>query len=203
MKGPFKQLENLSKRTHKEEFIDVFSSQSITQFVNKLNRLVDVIDCTDYEFGKELSECKLKVKGDMFELFTIIWLNAFGGDRSLFIFNTTFSDRDLEGIDLFATNKDGNIICIQSKFIGNSQATFEKNRLETFFLKSSQYVIASETCPTHILFTTASKVDERYKRHEREGSLLIIDKKKIDKFASKTNVGFWNGCKILSEQLFS
>jgi hypothetical protein len=59
--------------------------------IDLLNRLVYVIDCTDYEFGKELNECKLKVKGDMFELFNMIWLNTFGGDRSLFIFNPTLA----------------------------------------------------------------------------------------------------------------
>jgi hypothetical protein len=140
----------------------------------------------------------------MFELFNMVWLNTFGGDSSLFIFNPTFSERDMMGIDLFAVNKDNNTVCIQSKFVGNSQTVFgeEGGILETFFGKSAQYITANPKLPGMILFTTATKVGSRYKTLERDGSMVIIDKKRIDDFASKSNIGFWNGCKILGEKLF-
>jgi hypothetical protein len=201
--GPTMQLVRFAKKTKTEgKFREVFSSTNINQLITKINKIVEDIDCTDYEFGKPLSDCKLKIKGDLLEVFNVLYLETFGGDRSLFVFDIEFASRDYEGIDLFAKNKEGNIVSIQTKFIGNSNSVFESNRLETFFGKALETSVASKKSPTLILFTTASKVSERYKRMERNGSLTIIDKKVISEFASKSNVGFWNYCKGISEKLF-
>jgi hypothetical protein len=195
-------LYQLAKKTNSySQFNNLFESTNANQFINKVNKLVIDIDCSDYEFGKSLEECRNKVKGDVFELFTVFWLNSFGGDRSLLVQNIKWSTRDMEGIDFFGTNKLGNPVTIQSKFISDFNAEFEANRLETFFGKSTEYTIASDKCPSMLLFTTANNISGRYQKYERDGILHIVDRNKINKFV-KNNIGFWKYCKEIASKVF-
>jgi hypothetical protein len=197
-------LYQLSKKTNSgKQFQELFESTNVAQFINKVNKLVLNIDCADYEFGKPLDECKNKVKGDLFELFTVFWLNSFGGDRSMFVQNIKWSNRDMEGIDFFGTNKLGNPVTIQSKFFSDPTQLFEADgRLETFFGRSTEFTIASNKAPSMMLFTTASKIAGRYKKYERDGLLFLVDREKIDKFV-KNNVGFWSYCQEIAKKVFN
>ena len=198
-------LRNLADKTNtNDKFREVLSSENINQFCNRLASLTEKIDCTDYELGKDVEECKRKVKGDMFELFTVLFFNAFRGDRSLFLGELKWAYRDQVGYDFFTSNKEGDVCIIQSKFVANASAPFEKDgRLETFFGTLREGMVIKKDIPSRILFTTAGKVASYYVNEQRRSSknFLIIDRKFISRF-TKDNVGFWNFCKEKGDQLF-
>ena len=106
-----------NSRGFQEEFKAIFAAESINQFVSKLSTLVSKIDATDYELGKSIGECNNKIKGDMFEIFTLFFLNAFGGDRSFLIHNLRWASRDQIGYDFIGTNKKNTPVSIQSNEI--------------------------------------------------------------------------------------
>ena len=198
-------LRKLADNTNSNaEFKYVLSATSISKFTSRLASLTEKVDCTDYELGKDIEECKRKVKGDMFELFTVLFFNAFGGDRSLFLHDIKWAYRDQVGYDFTATNKEGDVCIIQSKFVANASAKFEKDgRLETFFGSLPEGVVIKKDIPSRVLFTTASNVGSYYLNEQRRSSknFLIIDKKFINRF-TKDNLGFWKFCEEKAKQLF-
>ncbi len=186
-----------------EEFRRIFESSNINQLCKRIAETAEKIDCTDYEIGKDPVECKRKIKGDLFEVFCLLWLNIFGGERSIYAYNLKWAPRDMRGIDFFAINKFGNPLPIQCKFIANPMEEFKGDgRLETFFQEAKNYTVASPNneVPMVILFTSTNKVGYRY-RGDR--SMLIVDRKMISKLASETNIGFWSTCKEKMFKIFS
>jgi hypothetical protein len=195
-----RKIRGLSKKTEKvEEFKHIFSSSSINQLCKRISEFPSKVDCTDYEFGKPLLDCQNKVKGDLFEIFCLIWMESFGGDRSIFSFGIDWAERDQTGIDFFAKNKFGHTLPIQSKFVANSDSLFESNRLETFFQEAKKYTVYKEGAPTVILFTSADKISGRYK-HDK--SMLVIDRGMINRFSPKENIGFWETLFQVTTKIF-
>jgi len=195
-----RKIRKLSKDTNSsDEFKKVFSSTSINQLCKRISDLPNLVDCTDYEFGKPILDCQNKVKGDLFEIFCLIWMESFGGDRSIFSFGIDWAERDQTGIDFFAKNKFGHILPIQSKFVANSESLFESNRLETFFQESKKYTVYKEGAPTVCLFTSASKISGRY-IHDK--SMLVIDRDFINRFSPKENIGFWETLSQITSKIF-
>ena len=187
-----------------KEFLNVFSSNSINQLCTRINSITNIIDCTDYELGKEVEECQRKVKGDLFELFTVLFFNAFGGDRSLFIHDIKWAYRDQVGYDFNALNKDGDMCIIQSKFVANATLPFEKDgRLETFFGSLPEGIKIKKGLPSRILFTTAGKIGSYYLNEEvRSGKNFMIINRDIIKKFTHNNTGFWKYCNEKGRQLF-
>lgn len=179
----------IKSKSAEQQIIDVFSVTDPNAFYKAVTDFPSLVDCTDYEFGKPLEECQNKIKGDLFEMFCLIWMESFGGDRAIFAFGTDWAPRDQKGIDFFAKNKFGDVLPIQTKFVGNSNAQFESNRLETFFQEARKYTVYREGAPSVILFTSASKVSSRY---TMDKTMLVIDRKMIGKYASAVNIGFWS-----------
>ena len=199
-----KMLINLANRTNNHAyFTDVLQSTSINQFTTRLVKLTANVDCSRYEPGSDAEEGKRKVKGDMFELFTVLFLNAFGGDRTLFIHNVKWASRDQIGYDFLSENKDGDPCVIQSKFIANATVPFERDgRLETFFATLPEGVTVKKNRPSRVLFTTANITGGFYKSLERQDEgFKIIDRKLIKDFTDK-NVGFWNYCNEVGRAYF-
>jgi hypothetical protein len=172
-----------------DKFVGIFESGDPSVFIQKISEFSKVVDCTDYEFGKPLQDCQNKIKGDIFEMFCLLWMETFGGDRAIFSFGIDWAPRDQKGIDFFAKNKFGHTLPIQTKFVANGDSNFESNRLETFFQESRKYTVPVEGAPSVILFTSAAKISSRY---TSDKTMLIIDRKMISKFASKENSGFWS-----------
>jgi hypothetical protein len=198
-------LKKLAEKTGKQdEFQSIFASESINQFVSRLSNLTDIVDTTDYELGRDIDECNNKVKGDMFEVFTILFFNAFGGDRSLFIHNIEWAYRDQIGYDFLATNKKNTPVAIQSKFVANVTAEFNRGKLETFFGRLPEGTVIEKDTPSRVLFTTASKFASYYITEQRQSgkNFLIVDRKTIKRFTDK-NLGFWNECKEIGERIFT
>lgn len=180
------------KRTNtQEEFSNIFTKNNTPSFITAITNYVDKVNCENYETGKPIYECRNKLKGDIFELFTVLFLNAFGGDRSLLLSDVKWAQRDQIGYDFTGKNRDGQLVTIQSKYIANPKIMFEADgRLETFAWETLECSEASSDMYKAILFTSAVNIAERYRRYERRGSLIIIDRQTIDKF-TKNNIGFW------------
>lgn len=176
-------------RGAEETFLNVFKTGDPSLFYKAILDFSKEVDCTDYEFGKSLEDCQNKIKGDIFELFCLLWLESFGGDRAIFAFGVDWAPRDQKGIDFFSKNKFGDSLPIQTKFVGNESSQFESNRLETFFQESRKYTVYREGAPSVILFTSASKVSSRY---TMDKTMLVIDRGMIGKYASSENAGFWS-----------
>ena len=194
--------ETAKKTNTLQQAQDIFKVDNVNSFISKMVNYVDAVDATDYEYGKPIFECRNKMKGDFFELFTVLWLNTFGGDRLLSVSNVKWAQRDQEGFDFLGINKEGNTMTIQSKFLANPKEIFEGDgRLETFFATSLEYSHASPDCPSAVLFTTACKVAERYRRYERRGTLLVIDRQTLAKH-SNNNKGFWMYTSSIAQQVF-
>lgn len=193
-----------------KEFINVFKVKKLSTFTKRLNELVNKIDCTDYELGKPLNECKNKVKGDMFELFTIFFFNSFKGDRDILVNNIKWAKRDQVGYDFIASNRKNTPVVIQSKFIGNYNTEFDRGTLETFFGSLPEGYVRNSNERSRILITTAScnNIAKYYINEARESGrdLLILcggttkkvqDRNKyvigIGNYVND-NLGFWKEC---------
>ena len=177
-----------------EPFSDVFSVNSITDFIRNLNELTNSISFSDYEFGKSEIDCINKFKGDMFEIFTMYFVNFYGGERSILVHNLEWAKRDEIGVDFIAKNCDDEVLHIQSKFVSGEFTKFGKDRLETFFMKSFP--------GRRVLFTSASfnKIDSRYKNSHYEKELKIIDRDLIKKI---TKPVFWNDSYRITTEVLS
>lgn len=199
-----KKLQSFAKKSEtQKEFKAICEATSINQFVTRLSNLVTKIDVTDYEIGKGKEECSNKIKGDMFEVFTIAFLEAFGGDRSLFIHSIEWAKRDQKGYDFTGINKYNTPVSIQSKFVANATETFDRGKLETFFGHLPEGTVIKAGAPSRVLFTTACKFAPYYLNEQRDSGMnfLIIDRKTIKKFTDK-HLGFWNQWEELGELIF-
>lgn len=177
------------------ELTKVFAVNSLSKVVSNIANFPNKIDVSNYEDGDTIEESTNKIKGDLWELFTVLWLNSAGGDRAYRLTNVKWAKRDQIGYDFTGLDTNGNPAFIQSKFHANPTKEYESNQLETFLGESRD----SATATTAVLFTSAVKISERYRRMHREGKLIIIDKKAIDKFCDK---GFFASLTEESEKMF-
>lgn len=202
IKGATVKLFSFSTSESAKEILEVFNSKSISELIRKISIVTTKVDCTDYEYGKPLQECENKFKGDLFEVFSILFFINFGGDRKFLIHGIDWAPRDQEGWDFVATNNLGKPVTIQSKFVGNSSYIFEGDgRLETFFGNLIDGQEQNSKTTNKILFTSASKIGSRYERWNREGLLTVVDRRLIRKFTDN-NLGFWLECTQLVEKVF-
>jgi hypothetical protein len=198
-------LKKLAEKIGKqEEFQRVFASENINQFVSRLSKLTDKVDTTDYELGRDIVECNNKVKGDMFELFTVLFFDAYKGDRSINLHDVKWAYRDQVGYDFIAKTRKNSPAVIQSKFVGNATAEFNSGRLETFFKELPEGLLIEPKLPSRILFTTAGNVAPLYIKEQRrlQGNFLIVDRKTIKRFTNGDQ-GFWAQCKDIGERIFT
>lgn len=170
-----------------DTFYNIFSANSISEFIENINEVSESISFIDYEFGISEEDGTKKFKGDMWELFTMFFINFYGGDREILIHNLEWSSRNEIGIDFIAKNPDDKVLSVQSKFVGSEFTPFDRNRLETFFMKS--------TPGLRVLFTSANinKIDALYKRSHYEKELKIIDRSLIKLYVDN-KPAFWNDC---------
>jgi hypothetical protein len=201
-----------------KDFINVFEVEKLSTFTKRLSRLVDKIDCTDYEFGKPLEECKNKIKGDMFELFTIFFFNSFKGDKDILVNNIEWAKRDQIGYDFTARSRKNTPVSIQSKFIGNYNTEFDRGTLETFFGSQPEGYTRNVGERGRILITTANpnKIHKYYVNEARNSGrdLLILCGGETHKIQGSNkymigigryvngNLGFWNECKEICLRIF-
>jgi hypothetical protein len=164
-----------------DKLANVFKANSLSKVVSNIATFNNKVNVENYEVGKPLSECSNKVKGDLWELFTIIWLEQNGGDKMYRILNVKWAGRDQIGYDFTGTDHNGNPAFIQSKFHANPMLKYESNQLETFLGESRDL----DSSTTAVLFTSAVSISERYRRRHREGKLVVLDKKRISKFCDK------------------
>lgn len=202
-KGAVRYLKNLADRTEGHRyFIDVFSSTSINQFVTRVNKLIDNIDCSRYEPRSTKEECERKVKGDLFELFTVLFFNNFGSLEHLFIRRIKWASRNQIGFDFEGENRDGDPCIIQSKFVSNAAAKFETD-LTTFFGSLPEGLKVKRNRPARVLFTTANIPGGKIKTIERDSNrnFLVIDRNEIKRL-TKEDLSFWKDCKETAELIF-
>lgn len=178
------------------ELTKVFSVDSLSKLISNIASFTEKVDVSNYEDGDTDEESANKIKGDLWELFTILWLNQAGGDCRYRLTNIKWATRDQIGYDFTGLDTNGNPAFIQSKFHANPTREYESNQLETFLGESRD----SSTATTAVLFTSAVKISERYRRMHRDGKLVIIDKKAIDKFCDK---GFFASLAEESKKMFS
>lgn len=169
----------------------VFEVESLSTFTKRVSEFSSRVDCTHYDDTVDIVDAQNKVKGDLFEVFTIMFMNAIGGDRTYRILGTKWAPRDQAGFDFTAVDKDGNTVLLQSKFRSNVTEEFESNQLETFLGEGNNLGGPVQ----RVLFTNATKISSRYRRFEREGNMQIIDGSQIKKHAGK---GFW---KVIAESV--
>lgn len=171
----------VSNKNKNKEFINIFSAKSVSKLMKNVNQFLTNIDVTNYEVGKNEDECRKKLKGDIGELFALIWLQFFG---SIFhIINPKLTSRDYKGVDFVAGCVEGGIVVIQSKFYNHTNE-IKSGELETM------YIQASNLRPEKIiLFTTLpqNKISARYTSYENKNT-LIIDCKIIDKYYKQKGV---------------
>lgn len=161
-----------------KEIKEVFNADTLSKLIRNIANFPNKVNVEDYEKGKPLEESSNKIKGDLWELFCIIWLEANGGDRSYRITNVKWADRDQRGVDFYATDTFGKQATIQAKFHANPIEKYKADQLETFLLESHEVY-------TRILFTSAAKVDGRYMISDSQKQLVVINKKAIKKFYDK------------------
>ena len=174
----------------------VFEAKSMSQFTRRVSQLPSQIECIGYDGIQDLEEASNVLKGDLFELFTVMAMNAIGGDRAYLLLGVKWAPRAQPGFDFTATNKDGLPVMIQSKFRSNVTEVFESNQLETFLGEGANLGVAVQ----RVLFTNATKLSGRYRRFEREDNLTIIDGKVLKKHATE---GFWKVVSEQADELFS
>jgi hypothetical protein len=178
-----------------EALKNVFQVNSLSKLMSNIANIDKLIDLKYYDNSPDIEQAINKAKGDLFEVFTAMWLNIFGGDRHYSIMNLKWAPRDQKGYDFMATNHDGRAAYIQSKFRSNPSEPFESNQLETFLLEGNEL----DRAPVRYLFTNAMKVSGRYKVAEREGKMRIIDYSEMNKHA---NIGFWNTVNEATQLMF-
>jgi hypothetical protein len=166
-----------SSHKYKKDIIDIFDVSSFSRLIRNINSVSSNIDVADYEKGKSLEECQNSFKGDLFELFTIIFLTNVGGGSPFYLSSIEWAKLGQTGYDFKAIDKNGNEILIQSKYRSNPQILFESDSLENFFIESQK--------ANAFLFTSSSKISERYRRAERESKLVICDYSKINRLWNK------------------
>ena len=174
---------------------EVFQVKSLSEFTRKVSTVVDKVDCSGYDGSLDLEEAKNKFKGDLFEVFTVMFMNSVGGDRHYRILGLEWASRDQAGYDFTAIDHKGNPVLLQSKYRSNPGQEFESNQLETFLAEGNNF----DEVVQRVLFTNSTKISSRYKRFEREGNMRIIDGSQIKKHAG---VGFWKYVDSLSKKLF-
>ena len=204
---------------------ELYSCTNYDDFHNVVNRIANVqnspFKLEDYkgimspdedDLSRRIQGSK-KLKGDLTEIFGFHFLRTFGHFWGLSPMTVKMAAQDQEGYDFVATNLEGNVALIQSKFIGRKGVTYgenDKGALETFWAQSSVYngkIRAGdlEHRPTsksvsQMLFTTASRVAPKYEK--LTGYQLNNDRitatypfsvcglKEIEDFTTD-NVSFW------------
>ena len=189
------QFRNISyfiySKNYASKFQKIFDTNSVTTLINNIRKFADDNICIDYENGRSEDECKQKIKGDIWEIFALFWLNSFGGDRSLNLYDIKNAKRDEEGIDMYGVNYDGNIATIQVKYKFNENILFEKGALETFYKASIPHITKSENKNVKSVFLFTSTKPN----WSLEKFIYVIDLKKIKARATTKNLGFWNTMK--------
>jgi hypothetical protein len=178
-----------------EAFKNVFQVDSLSKLISNISNIDKSINLNYYDSSPNIEQAINKTKGDLFEVFTAMWLNIFGGDRHYSIMKVEWAPRDQKGYDFMATNHDGRIVYIQSKFRSNPSEPFESNQLETFLLEGNEL----DRAPVRYLFTNSMKISARYRIAEREGKMRIIDYSEMNKH---TNIGFWNTVNEATQLMF-
>tara|TARA_B110000858_G_C17666803_1_gene409967 strand:+ start:201 stop:842 length:642 start_codon:yes stop_codon:yes gene_type:complete len=182
----------IDSNNYSTKFKKIFDTNSVTSLVNNIRKFADENKCIGYEKNITEDECKNKVKGDIWEIFALFWLNSFGGDRGLNLFNITNANRDERGIDMYGTNYEGNTAIIQVKYKFNENSSFQKGELETFAFAAIGSDITrseNENVKSVFLFTSTKP------NWKLEKDICVIDIKKIKERATNKNLGFWNTMK--------
>jgi hypothetical protein len=178
-----------------EPIKNIFQVNNLSQLINNIANINKSIDLNHYDDCSNITQATNKAKGDLFEVFSAIWLSTFGGDRHYSIMNIKWAPRDQKGYDFTATNHNNRPVFIQSKFRSNINEEFESNQLETFLIEGKEL----NTPTVHYLFTNSKKVSSRYRTAEREGKMRIIDYNEINKH---TNEGFWSMVREVTNFIF-
>lgn len=139
-------------------------SQNPSQMINNLMAICDSYYTTPVHNLQDLKMRNKKVKGDIFEYFTQLYLQKCYGLEEVWLLSEipdsiktqlNLSNRDV-GIDLVARDRDGKFYAIQSKFRkrNKSVVVLTWKQLSTF------YALCARTGPfeKYIVFTTADYV---------------------------------------------
>lgn len=184
-------------------FEKLCSSQNINQFARAIKVFADEECAINVELyadnSRQMTEqdCSNKIKGDLFEIFTYIYLKEHNEE----VFGVKFAPYDQKGWDFEATNNVGNKCLIQSKYVAAGEYDGD---LGTFFGEGhfmEGVVNLGDGSLSGILFTTAEKVSRRIKDYSYDhNSFKIIDRKHLKK---KDFPGFWKVVnRVLKEELF-
>jgi len=155
-----------------DALVNVFDAPTYSKLKSNIIKFTTDVDCTNYEFGKSLEDCQNKVKGDLAEVFFMHFLAKCGVHYNIMDLEGT--KHDAIGVDYIGIDFAGKPLAIQAKFVSNPTELFESGRLETFFMQ------AHSKHP--VLITTAQNIAGRYRRHQQEGKLTIIDDVELKKW---------------------
>ena len=202
------------KARNSELFRSVFNIESskprhLNMFLRNIERLTNEVDCSEYTLRRsgpsdETEEQRLKrqrqdgankIKGDLFEIYTYVYLQLFGAVSG--VFDCEFASYDQIGYDFIGVNHAKNPCVVQSKFVGNFNTVFgadeSGNRigsLETFFSNLPEGFVIKSKQTSRVLVTTARKIHSYYTSLARtDKTFEIHDFKKLAKRTN--NDGFW------------
>ena len=206
-------LNQLCKCTTYDDFHEVVNRiADVQKSPFKLEDYKGIMSPDEDDLSRRIQGSK-KLKGDLTEIFGFLFFRTFGHFWGLSPMTVKMAAQDQEGYDFVATNLEGNVALIQSKFIGRKGVTYgenDKGALETFWAQSSVYNGKVkdgelEHRPTsksvsQMLFTTASRVAPKYEKltgyqlnNERITATYpfsVCGLKEIEDFTAD-NVSFW------------
>jgi hypothetical protein len=99
-----------------------------------------------------------KVKGDLWEMFCKLYLDFTQEESG--VSNIQWAQRDCRGIDFYGTNVNGNVVCIQAKFVAGDNFFGDLGTFAFETLGTPGYV--PETDTTSLVLITSAKSIGKY-----------------------------------------